>query len=130
VPGHYQVVRLIRAVESGCVADAEVDLLGCLFGFSAGSIDHLWRQIDPRHGMAQFSEPEGEEASSASHVQNASRPWTCETRKQIEPRKTLLVANQTVTDLVVERARLAIPMMPYDFGDSDVTSAHTNSAAV
>jgi len=49
VPCYDKVERIVSAIEGGGVRDAEFDLLARLFGFPAGSIDHLWRQIDPGH---------------------------------------------------------------------------------
>jgi hypothetical protein len=83
VPRDDEVVHLVRGVEGGGVAHAEVDLLTSVFGFAAGSIDHLWREINPAHGVAQFCKSQGEKASPASHVQHACGCSTCETRKQI-----------------------------------------------
>ena len=124
VPRHDKVESFIAAVERSGVAHAKVDSLPCLFGFPAGSIDHLRREIDSGDCMAQFSEPKREEASSASHVQHSSRCLTRETRKQIQPCLALLLARETVSDLIVERACAPIPMIPDDPRDLVATAAH------
>jgi hypothetical protein len=74
--------------------------------------------------MAQFSEPKREEASSASYVQHSSRCSTCETRKQIQPCLALLLARETVSELIVERACAPIPVIPDDSRVLVATAAH------
>src|SRR5205809_6689191 len=105
---HEKIEGSVSEVDGGGVADAEVDLLGCFFGLAPRSIDHLRREIDPGDGMTEFSKSESNEACSTSHVEHPLWWFTCETRDQIEPRVPLLIADEAVADLVVNRARLSI----------------------
>jgi hypothetical protein len=77
VPRHDKVECFVGAVERSRVAHAKVDLLACVCGFATRSINHLGRKIDSGDYMAQFSEPERDEASSASDIQDPLRWSTC-----------------------------------------------------
>jgi hypothetical protein len=124
VARHDPVKVLIGAVEGCRIANTKVNWLVCLFGFAPGSIDHLRSEIDPGNAVAEFRKPQRQEACAAPNVQYLLRRRPNESRKQIEPRTALSIADQPMARLVVEGVRPTIPVMPNDLGDLVEVLAH------
>jgi hypothetical protein len=74
--------------------------------------------------VAEFRKPEGQEAGAAPNVQYLLRRRPNKSRKQIEPRTALSVADEAVARFVIEGVRPAIPVTSDDLGDLVEVLAH------